>query len=88
MAGDLRRGWLPGHLLVMQASVAPPALHAGAVARDGLSLYFPFRFPVGAFAGAGLEPGHAGGEGAVSVLAALSANGQGVDGFGVLEEPA
>ena len=72
----------------MQAVFPSPALHAIAVAADGLSFRFPLGFPVGAFAGAGFKPCHADWPGAVSVFAPFHADGQCFDGVGVLEETA
>ena len=66
----------------------PPALHAVAVVSDDFPFRFPFGFPVDAFAGAGFKIGHAHRPRAVPVFAALTANGQCFDGFGVLEEVA
>ena len=55
---------------------------------DGLAVPSPFGVPVDAFAGTGVEPGHAGGPRVGSVFAALDAEGQGVERGGVLEEVA
>lgn len=72
--------------LFLQTVVSSPALEAGSVAADGLSLRFPLGFPVDSLAGTWFEPGHARGPGVGSVFAALGAGSQCADRVGVLEE--